>query len=168
MDNHKKFKKTKNQNIPNKWSLLSYTNTQRVPDAEEPNSSSWNMYYFKKDVEGNYIDSKGSVVALKIRRPDSSIDFQGEQLEIVEDTLQNLTRHQKKVAEYWGTGPATKQWTPIIDSLIDTYKITAPRAGRILAAIQSAINDAFIIAWDYKFKWDVPRPNQLNQKLESL
>jgi hypothetical protein len=41
-----------------------------------------------------------------------------------------IYRHWKKVENkkeigiYYGTGVPTKQWTPIIDPLIDTYRVT--------------------------------------------
>lgn len=158
----------KNVNIPRYWSQLSYTNEKRVPPAEDPSASSWPTYFLKKDEHGNFTDSCGNLIAFKIRQPDLSIDFEGEQLNEVKKTLKCLTPRQKRIAKYWGTGPATKQWTPIIDILIDTYKITAPRAARILAATQAALNDAFVIAWYFKFRWNIARPNQLNQDLVSF
>ncbi len=55
-------------------------------------------------------------------------------MEVARRTLKHLTPNQVLIAKYWGTGPPTKQWTPIIDILIDTYGINAPRAARILGA----------------------------------
>ncbi|MBU4554797.1 MAG: hypothetical protein KKG26_07585 [Firmicutes bacterium] len=76
----------------------------------------------------------GNPIAFQIRQPDAGIDFEGEQLEVARRTLKHLTPNQVLIAKYWGTGPPTKQWTPIIDILIDTYGINAPRAARILGA----------------------------------
>ncbi|GAA0181317.1 hypothetical protein SH2C18_38670 [Clostridium sediminicola] len=159
--------KFKNINVPRYWYQLSYTNENRVPPAEDPKASSWPTYFLKKDEHGAFTDNYGNILAFKIRQPDSSIDFEGKQLNEVKKTLKCLTPRQKRIAKYWGTGPATKQWTPIIDILIDTYKITAPKAARILAATQGALNDAFVIAWHFKFAWNIARPNQLDQELVS-
>ncbi|WP_459195410.1 vanadium-dependent haloperoxidase [Wukongibacter baidiensis] len=155
-------------NTPRKWSQLSYAGEERVPASEEPYANSWPTYFIRRDKEGRFTDKEGRIIAFKIRSPDSGIDFQGKQLEIVKKTLENLTSKQKKIATYWGTGPATKQWTPIIDILIDTYGISAPRAARILAATQGALNDAFVIAWHFKYKWKIARPNQFDQELATF
>lgn len=156
------------KNIPRSWNKLSYTGAKRVPPSEEPDAGSWYTFFIKRDINGNFLDDQGRPLSAAIRTPNNSIDFQGEQLEKVKETLENLTFRQDAIARYWGSGPASKQWTPIIDRLIDTYGISAPRAGRILASVYSAINDAFIIAWYYKFLWKVARPNQLDQKLVPL
>jgi hypothetical protein len=158
----------KNSNIPRYWSQLSYTNTKRVPPSEEPVSESWPTYFLKKDENGNFTDACGNIIAFKIREPNSSIDFEEKELSIVKETLENLTSQEKSIATYWGTGPATKQWTPIIDILIDTYKISAPRAARILAATYAALNDTFAVCWYFKFRWEIARPNQLDQNLISF
>lgn len=52
--------------------------------------------------------------------------------------------------------------------MIDTYGVTAPKAGRILAATQSALNDAFVVAWYFKFLWNIARPNQVNRNLVTV
>lgn len=160
--------KLKKVNVPRIWNQLSYAGEKRVPNKEEPYASSWPTYFFARDEEGKFLDKEGNVVAFEIRSPDQGIDFEGKQLDIVKETLDNLTHFQKKVATYWGTGPATKQWTPIIDILITTYNISAPKAARILAAVQGALNDAFIIAWHFKFKWQIARPNQFDQRLATF
>lgn len=157
-----------NRNIPRFWSQLSYSGENRIPAAQDPKAGSWPTYFFKKDEYGSFTDLEGNSISFKVRQPDITIDFEGEELDIVKNTFENLTPHQKRIAEYWGTGPATKQWTPIIDILIDTYNITASRAARILAASQAAFNDAFIITWYFKYLWDIARPNQLDQNLTTF
>ncbi len=156
------------RNIPRMWSMLSYAGEKRVPNAEDPFASSWPTYFFGRDEQGRFLDPEGNVVSFEIRSPSAGIDFAGKQLEIVKETLNNLTNRQKKIATYWGTGPATKQWTPIIDILITTYNIAAPQAARILAAVQGALNDAFVIAWHFKFRWQIARPNQFDQNLATF
>ncbi|WP_216827642.1 phosphatase PAP2 family protein [Alkalihalobacterium elongatum] len=63
--------------------------------------------------------------------------------------------------KYWGSGPPTKQWLPIADRMIDSYIVPAPRAARILSALFTGLNDAFILTWDIKYKLNVARPNQM-------
>lgn len=157
------------KNIPRKWSELSYAGEKRVPPGEEPASGYWPTIYLKRTERGQFLDHKGEPIAFKIRYPDSFIDFENEQLEIVKKTLQNITEEQIMIAKYWGFGgKPTKQWTPIIDRLIDTYDILAPRAGRILAAVQGGLNDAFVVTWFFKFLWKIPRTNQLDKRLTTI
>lgn len=156
------------KNIPRKWSQLSYAGVKRVPTSEEPCAGSWPTYYIKRNNEGYFVDANEEIIPFEIRQPDFSIDFEGEQLDIVKSTLENITKKQIKIAKYWGEGPATKQWTPIIDRLIDTYGISAPKAARILAATQSALNDAFVVAWYFKYLWEIARPNQFDQNLATI
>jgi hypothetical protein len=156
-----------NKNIPRKWSELSYSGVQRVPPAEEPSTSSWPTYFIKRNSNGEFIDHNGYPIVWEIRDP-NTFDFEGDQLAKVKATLNALTPDQITKAEYWNAGPPTKQLTPIIDRLIDTYGITATRAGRILAAVHGGINDAFVISWYFKYRWEVPRPNQLDQELATI
>lgn len=157
-----------NNNLPRNWSMLSYGQELRVPYAEDPMGSTWPTYFLKRNGNGNFVDDTGSLLAFPMREPDTSIDFDGKQLNAVKDAQRKLNSNQINIAKYWGTGPATKQWTPIIDILIDTYKITAFRAARILAAVYAALNDAFAVTWYFKYLWKVPRPNQLDQNFISL
>ncbi|MCL5290486.1 MAG: vanadium-dependent haloperoxidase [Bacillota bacterium] len=155
-------------NVPRCWSMLSYAGEERVPAAVEPAAGSWPTYYLRREQEGRFTDLQGNPIAFRIRQPEASIDFTGEQLEIVKEVLENLTQEQIEIAIYWGTGPPTKQFTPIIDILIDTYKVSAPQAARILAVTQAALNDTMMVVWYYKYLWNIARPNQLDQTLETV
>jgi hypothetical protein len=155
-------------NLPRSWSMLSYGNEVRVPSSEDPQGATWPTYFLQRNDNGQFIDSNGALIVFPIHEPDTTLDFDGKQLNAVKDALKKITPTQISMAKYWGTGPATKQWTPIIDILIDTYKITAFRAARILAAVYAALNDAFAVTWYFKYLWKVPRPNQLDQNLISI
>lgn len=158
----------KNTNLPRTWSTLSYAGEDRVPPAEDPKAGSWPTYFLKRSTKGSFTDMNGNPIAFRIQQPDMDIDFEGEQLDIVRETLEKITPEQIDIAEYWGTGPATKQWTPIINRLIDTYSISASRAARILASVHAALNDTFVVTWYFKFLWQVARPNQLDQQLATI
>lgn len=153
-------------NLPRKWSDLSYAGESRVPQGIDPTAGSWPLFFFKRNEKGQFIAPNGQLANFKIQNPDN-YNFDAE-LSIVKETLDNLTPLQKQIAKYWGDGPATKQWTPIIDRLIDTYELSPVRAARVLAAVQGGMNDAFVIAWYYKYLWNVSRPNQLDQNLITL
>lgn len=150
-------------NLKRKWSKLSYAGESRVPQGLDPSAGSWPLFFLKRNNSGKFTTQDGGIISFEIQHPDN-IDFDKE-LVIVKKTLNNLTEQQREIAEYWGDGPPTKQWTPIIDRLLDTYDFTPAQAGRVLAAVHSAINDTLVVTWYFKYLWDVPRPNQLDQKL---
>lgn len=150
-------------NLPRKWSELSYAGESRIPQGYDPDAGSWYTFFFRKDENGLFTTLDRKPISFEIQNP-YNFNFD-ESLLLVKQVEKNLTPHQQKIAEYWGDGPATKQWTPIIDRLLDTYGFTPVRAARVLAAVHAGINDAFIITWFFKYLWDVPRPVQLDQRL---
>ena len=137
-----------------------------VAGGVEPEAGDWKTYFIKHSKRHGFTKLDGRPIHLAIQDPDS-IDFL-QQLQVVKKTLANLTEEQKDIAIYWGSGPPSKQWIPIVDRLIDTYAVEAPRAARILGATFSGMNDAFVVAWKLKYKWLVPRPNQLDQNLATV
>lgn len=146
------------------WTDLPYAGEDHPPlNPETPYSGSWSTYYVKHNDEGGFSTKDGKPIDLEIRHP-NTINWNA-QLNQVKRTLADRTLEEEGIASYWSRGPATKQWTPIADILIDTYGVEAPRAGRILAALQGGINDAFVVAWNLKYKWLVARPNQLDDEL---
>ncbi|WP_226655802.1 phosphatase PAP2 family protein [Pseudalkalibacillus hwajinpoensis] len=150
-----------------KWSELPYAGEQKPPhNPEEPYAGSWPDYYLRNKPPGRFTTLSGRPIRLDIQQP-STIDWEQE-LKKVKHANKHLTPKQATLAEYWGTGVASKQWTPIIDKLIDTYGVTAPRAARILAAVSAGMNDAFTTAWYLKYRWNVARPNQLDHEFETL
>lgn len=153
-------------NINNKWSELVYPGVDRVYHGIDVNAGSWPLKYFKKNDSGIYSKLSGENIALEIATPDY-FDFQ-EELKVVEDVQKNITANEIAIAKFWGYGVPLNQWTPIILTLINTYKITPPRAGRIMSIAQDAIADGFVVCWDLKYKWDYPRPVQLNNNLRTV
>ncbi|MEI5906869.1 vanadium-dependent haloperoxidase [Bacillus spongiae] len=150
-----------------KWNEIPYAGEKEPPtNPEEPYSGSWTMYNLKRHRSLFFTKPEGEPAYFTILNP-NYIDFE-KQLELVLKTKEKLDPNKKTIARYWGTGVATKQWVPIIDRLIDTYHVTAPRAARILAAAHSAMNDAFVVTWYYKFLWSVARPNQYDRDLATI
>lgn len=103
-------------NLPRKWSQMSYTGEDRVPQGIDPSAGSWSLFYLKRNNEKQFTTPAGKIICFEIQHPDN-FNFDKELL-VVKKTLSNLTQQQKQIAEYWGDGPATKQWTPIIDRLL--------------------------------------------------
>ena len=156
MTQHKRFK------TPS-WSKLIRGKVKPV----EREASSWPMFYFQRNWCNQFTDLSGNLVSFRIRNP-RFIDFRGKELALVKDTLSDLTEQQRNIANYFSFGPPTKQWTPIIDRLIDTYNVNPPRAARIIAATQAAINDSFVITWYLKNMFDVARPDQLDAEIVTV
>lgn len=150
-----------------RWSELPYAGENKPPsDPVTPLTGSWPLIYLKRGKDGAFLDNKNKKLVLPITDP-TILDFESE-LYIVKETLNTLTAKQKKLAIYYGTGVPTKQWTPVIDKLIDAYDVDPTHAARILATVQGAINDTMIVVWDLKYNWDVARPNQYDDTLKTL
>jgi hypothetical protein len=150
-----------------RWTKFPYAGESRPPyNPEEPLAGSWKLNYFKRNDKGYFLSPEGKPLCFALKNP-NHIDWNNE-LKKVKKVLNKVTDSETEVATYWGTGVATKQWTPVIDRLIDAYGVTAPKAGRMLDTVHSAINDAFVITWDLKYKLDVARPNQLDHKLATV
>ncbi|UOQ45119.1 vanadium-dependent haloperoxidase [Halobacillus salinarum] len=149
-----------------RWTDVPYAGESVPPTISggvEPTAGNWRTYFIKHSKRHGFEKLDGRPIRLAIRDP-KTIDWR-EQLKVVQKTLKNLTERQKKIAAYWGSGPPSKQWIPIVDRLIDTYSVEAPRAARILAGLFAGINDAFVVCWHLKYKWLVARPNQYDRHL---
>lgn len=148
------------------WYDVPYAGEESPPaNPVETSAGTWSLYYLNRGVGGEFYDPFGKRLRLPIKDP-REIDWNKE-LQDVKNTLSNLTPAQRKIAIYYGAGVPTKQWTPVIDRLIDTYGVTPPRAARIIAAVQAAINDTMIVVWYLKYKWAVARPNQFDRTMET-
>ena len=149
------------------WNELPYAGESKPPtNPEQPFAGSWPLYYLKRNSNGGFRTLGGKPIKLDIKDP-NSIRW-NHQLRIVQNTLKMLTPKQITIARYWGTGVPTKQFTPVIDRLIDTYGLTASKAARVLAAVHAGINDVMIVTWYLKFAWLVTRPNQLDHNLATV
>lgn len=156
-----------------RWSQLPYTGEKTPPENPEAHlAGTWPLIFLKRDEKGWFKGPLGDPIP-KVRDP-NSIDWD-EQLEKVRKILANLTVEQQFLADYWAMGHVTKQITPIIDRLIDTYTLyrtkippvsmSTPQAARILALTQAAIQDAGVVTWAIKYHYDVARPTQQAQNL---
>ena len=149
-----------------RWSKVPYAGESKPPgDPVTSTAGSWSLTYLKRNRKGDFLNPKGVKMHLPIIHPDH-IDFEKE-LKIVQSTLRNNNPIHEKIAIFYGTGVPTKQWSPVIDRLIDSYGVTPVYAARILLAVQAAVNDTMIVVWDYKYKWDTARPNQYDHEMET-
>lgn len=150
-----------------RWSKVSHAGESKPPvDPVTSNAGSWSLTYLKRNIKGDFLTPKGIKMHLPILHP-KQIDFEKE-LKIVQSALRNNDPIHVKNAIFYGTGVPTKQWSPVIDRLIDSYGVTPVYAARILWAVQAAVNDTMIVVWDYKYKWDTARPNQYDHEMETV
>ncbi|MPQ43707.1 vanadium-dependent haloperoxidase [Clostridium tarantellae] len=150
----------RNKNIENDWSKLPYPNLKFTSLGETPYCVSWPLYYFRRTQENSFVDLNGNLTNFSLKAPDCFDDFSGKQLKDVLSISNKLTVTQKTVATYWGTGIPQNQFIPILQNLINTYKVPVIVASRMYCILSTALNDAMIICWHYKFMYMVPRPVQ--------
>jgi hypothetical protein len=88
------------------------------------------------------------------------------------DLTENATTEQKELAYFWGDGLATYtppgHWNKIATDYIISYQQNPLRTARILAYMNTAIEDAGISCWDTKFYYMYPRPPQTNPDIQPL
>ncbi len=149
------------------WPCWPYAGETKPPiNPVESLAGLWPMSYLRRSKGVRLTDLWGNPIKLYIRNP-NYVDWY-HQLNKVLRAAAALTPRQIAIAKYWGTGVPSKQWTPIIDRLIDTYNLSPPKAARVLAAVHAGINDALVAAWYFKYKWLVARPNQYDHSFASV
>lgn len=85
----------------------------------------------------------------------------------MEKVQSQLTPEQISMAKYWA-GAIVNKISNVVLILTDTYKISPPRAARIMSTVINTLNDTTIATFNYKYLWDYPRPCQLNQNLKTV
>jgi len=90
-----------------------------------------------------------------------SPEFLAQAEEIVQ-VKQNLTEEQKKAATFWAGGQGTPLpagvWNQVTIAYLRDLKPSHPQAERVMALANVALADAGIAAWDAKFTYWDPRP----------
>jgi hypothetical protein len=74
-----------------------------------------------------------------------------------------LTPDQKEIALYWADNPGETatpagHWLSIASQMIEERNLSAPQAAWMMAVTGTALADAFISAWAYKFRLNLIRP----------
>ena len=74
----------------------------------------------------------------------------------------NLTEKQKRAAKFWQGGEGTALppgiWIQVVLEQLHEQPLTTPRAARVFALLNVAQADAGVAAWDAKYKYWYPRP----------
>jgi PAP2 superfamily len=146
-----------------RWSQIPYPGELYPPmNAVTPEAGSWPMFFVSRRGQ-DFIDPFGQTIRWNIKNP-NTINWESE-LIIVQQTLKNITPQQIRIAQSWGTGEVSKQVIPVIYNMMETYGIASTKAARFLGFYHAAINDAFVMAWHFKYLWDVARPCQYDRNL---
>jgi membrane-associated phospholipid phosphatase len=78
------------------------------------------------------------------------------------EVKQNLTEDQKRLATFWAGGEGTPLpagvWNEVALAYLRDRQLNTPRGERALALVNTAMSDAGVAAWDTKFAYWDPRP----------
>jgi membrane-associated phospholipid phosphatase len=74
----------------------------------------------------------------------------------------SLTPEQKKIASFWAGGQGTSLppgiWNEVVLRYLHEEPLSEPRAARVFALANVAMADAGVAAWDAKYAYWSPRP----------
>ncbi|MGL5067152.1 MAG: vanadium-dependent haloperoxidase [Sarcina sp.] len=145
---------------PYSWDKIPYPNEYLSPQGEEINASTWPTSFLTKK-DNLFYGNTDKPLNFPIKEPDMIFNFKKE-FDYIYNISKFLTPKEIEIAHYWGYGPPSKQFIPIADILITTYKVPACRAQRILYILNAALNDSCIVCWHYKYAFNIIRPIQYN------
>lgn len=148
-----------------KWSEHPYQGEQ-VPPKGNPEPGNWPMFFIYRESDNDFLDPFRQRINWRITNP-NQIDWEKE-LAVVEQTLGSLSPQQIEIAKFWGTGELSEKISTMIFHFSEKYRMGSPVVARVLAYCHSAINDAFVLSWYFKYRWDVARPNQYGKNLTSI
>lgn len=97
-----------------------------------------------------------------------SEEFRAEMQEVY-DVSQELTEEQKRIAKFWEGGEGTALppgiWNEVALAFLGQQNLSLPRAARAMALLNVAMDDAGVAAWDAKYTYWGPRPENAIQEL---
>ncbi len=82
---------------------------------------------------------------------------------IVYEAVNNLTKEQKTIADFWADNPAQSftvpgHWIAIEDQVVLQHHLTLAQAAEMYALSSVAMADAFISCWRAKYEYNLIRP----------
>ena len=81
------------------------------------------------------------------------------------------TREQARVAALWADGAGSYspagRWNKIAADLIAANHLSEPRAARVFALLNMAVMDAGIACWETKYRYNVIRPSQADDTINT-
>jgi uncharacterized protein (TIGR03437 family) len=104
--------------------------------------------------------------------PSTSSTEMQQQVAIVKQTLQNLTRDQLAIATKWADGASSPtppgHWNFIAEPYIQNSGWSEVRAARAFALLDMALHDAAVSCWDTKYTYFNPRPTQMDPSIKTV
>ena len=146
-----------------KWSKIPYPGEIESPSGIDYNTGYWVMNYFNYIGNGLFTNKKGKSIILDVKNP-KDINFDDE-LKKVEEVLGQIEDRENDIINYWKEKSIVEIVMCIALKLLTDYEGSDGMKVRITSVLAKSINDAYIIATYFKYFLDIPRPIQLNEKL---
>jgi len=90
----------------------------------------------------------------------------------LKEYVNNLSREQEEIAFFWSDGVGTYtppgHWNWLANQYIIQYRLSPLRTARVLAYLNTAMEDAGISCWDTKYYYMYPRPTQGDPSINTL
>ncbi len=116
---------------------------------EEPGAGTWRTWFQQAGSD------------LRLPPPPNSVA----ELSVVRGMLGNLDEAARDRIVYWGAGPPPYRWNVMATEMFFRGAFGPSNFPRIQAYLNMAINDATVAAWDAKYAYSRPRPNQLDASI---
>lgn len=149
-----------------RWNEIPYPGEKFGPIGEGEDAGSWPLKFFRRD-KNEFYDLNGNKVSFKIKTPSDAMDFRITQLNEVKEALKNLTDKQRALASYWNSENVVILHFKNVYTLLKTYKVPSMDSARILSIMGDGFNDAMSICYYFKYKFQIPRPVQLDPSLKT-
>ncbi len=102
-----------------------------------------------------------SGAAFELPPPPSGAESQGET-----DDLKLLAMHRDdaavKLVRFWDSGAPAYRWIQIAQQEVASHSLGGPAATRAMSLVAVAIQDATVLAWNWKYAYGRPRPAQFD------
>ncbi|KEH97830.1 phosphatase PAP2 family protein [Clostridium botulinum] len=149
-----------------RWNEMPYPDEKYGPLGEGVDAGSWPLKFFKRH-NGEFYDLKGNKIAFDIKTPVDTMNFRVKQLNKVKRALKELTDQQKESALYWNSENVVILHFNNVYALLKNYKVPAMDSARILSIMGDGVNDAMSLAYYFKYKFQIPRPVQIDPNLNT-
>lgn len=150
-----------------RWNEIPYPGENFGPIGEGVDAGSWPLKFFKRNYKGEFYDLQGNKVAFEIQTPNDTMSFRMNQLNQIKTILCNLTDKQRNLALYWNSDNLMLLYTNIITNLLKIYRVPTMDSARILSIMGNAFNDSMALTYYFKYKFQIPRPVQIEPLLKT-
>ena len=146
-----------------KWSKIAYPGEIVYPDRVDFNTGYWIMNYFNYIGNGVFSNKIGRVINSNLKNS-KEIDFKVE-LNRVRQVVSKIEKREDDIIKYWSGKSIVEIIMCMSLKLLVKYESSEGMKVRITSILTKAINDSYIIATYYKYFYDIPRPIQLDEKI---